>query len=211
MAAPTVEERRRERRSQARRAILDATGALLVEEGYAGFSIRKLVERCGYSAPTIYHHFGDKHGLIDALLEERFQVLYRQMSRVPRHADPLDHLHASARAFVRFGLRHPAHYQLLTMLRDPDRESPPSLEESREVLFRPLRELSDTGRLRSSDVDTAAQSIWSLAHGLISLQTTHPEYDWSDSLIEHSIEALLRGMVAPHSAPRTRSRQKGRT
>ena len=54
-------------RSQARRAILDATQSLLVEGGYEAFSMRRLAERCGYTAPTIYHHFGDKPGLIGAL------------------------------------------------------------------------------------------------------------------------------------------------
>ncbi len=199
MATPQLHERREARRSEARRAILDATEALLVEEGYAGFSIRRLVARCGYTAPTIYHHFRDKPGLLDALLEERFQALHRILSRVPRNGDPIDELRATARAFVRFGLRHPTHYQLLSMPREPDRTPPPSVEESRELLERPWRQLSEAGRLRVPRVETGGQALWALAHGLISLRTLRPDHDWSPRLVEDSIDALLRGLVAAPS------------
>ena len=66
-----AEKRRQQNRADARRTILDAAELLLPEVGHDGFSIRRLVARCGYSAPTIYHYFGDKAGLIEALLEER--------------------------------------------------------------------------------------------------------------------------------------------
>ena len=69
------------------------------------------MERCGYTAPTIYHHFGDKLGLLDALLEERFGDLLKLIARVPVSSDPLDTIRARARAFVRFGLRNPTHYR----------------------------------------------------------------------------------------------------
>ena len=71
----------------ARRAILDATEALLVADGYESFSMRRLVERCGYTAPSIYHHFGDKRGLIDALIEERFRRLVDRIRAVPSEGD----------------------------------------------------------------------------------------------------------------------------
>jgi len=69
MGSPAFEQRRSAQRAQVRRAVLDATESLLLEAGEEQFSIRRLVERCGYTAPTIYHHFGDKKGLIDALLD----------------------------------------------------------------------------------------------------------------------------------------------
>lgn len=74
--SPSISDGRRLRnqrqREDARRAILDATEFVLVEAGPDGLSMRSVASRCGYAAPTIYHYFGDKPGLIDALLEERF-------------------------------------------------------------------------------------------------------------------------------------------
>ena len=105
MRTLSAEQRRRQQRADARRAILDATESLLVEGGYESFSIRRLVDRCGYTAPTIYHYFGDKPGLLDALLEEVFQKLVRLIRRVPQSDDPIEYLRTLARAFVRVNTR----------------------------------------------------------------------------------------------------------
>jgi AcrR family transcriptional regulator len=211
MRALSAQQRRSQQRADARRAILDATESLLVEEGYESFSIRRLVERCGYTAPTIYHHFGDKPGLLDALLEEVFRKLVRSIRRVPESDDPIEYLHALARAFVRFGLRNPTHYRLLTQPRDPASQPPRSAEEARELLEKPLLGLWEEGRLRCADARSASQSFWALADGLIHLQSCRPEHDWSKSLVDESIGALLRGLIAPARAPkRARQRRDGR-
>ena len=47
MSSETHEQRREAQRDSARRAILEATAGLLLEDGYDAFSIRRLVERCG--------------------------------------------------------------------------------------------------------------------------------------------------------------------
>ena len=75
MSFHTAAQRREQQRSDARRALLAAAESILVEDGYDQFSMRRLAERCGYTAPTIYHDFGDKLGLLDAVLETRFREL----------------------------------------------------------------------------------------------------------------------------------------
>src|SRR5262245_46475678 len=101
-AALGIEHRRARQRDGARRAILDATEALLIESDGFDFSIRRLGSRCGYSAPTVYHYFGDKDGLIDALLEERIAHLADAIERVPSTGDPVVDLHNVLLAFVAF-------------------------------------------------------------------------------------------------------------
>ena len=202
MAHAPQAERRREQRRQVRRAVLDATEALLLADGVERFSIRRLVERCGYSAPTIYHHFGGKNGLLDALLEERFQKLFRRLRRVPRGDDPVAYLREAARTFVRFGLRHPRHYQVLSLPQKTESPPPQSIEESREMLERPWVELWEEGRLRAGEVESAGQALWALAHGLIVLLSSRPGHPWSKTVIDDSIDALLRGLVAPPPAKR---------
>ena len=54
------------RGADSRLAILAATETLLLEHGAEGVSIRRVSKLSGFSAPTIYHHFGDKRGLIGA-------------------------------------------------------------------------------------------------------------------------------------------------
>jgi AcrR family transcriptional regulator len=206
---PQPAERRRLRaRLDAQRAILDATEALLVEEGYEAVSMRRLAARCGYTAPTIYHHFGDKPRLIDALLEERFRRLLAQVRRVPATPDPLERLRRLARTFVRFALRNPTHYRLLATPRPNGASVPPAAEQVREVLMAPVRELAERGRLEVPDEQTAQQSIWSLLHGLISLQMSRPDIAWSPLLVEHALDSLLRGLVRDGSRRRGEGRAR---
>lgn len=192
-AQPAV-RRREQHRAEARRTILDATQRLLVEDGPEGFSMRRLVERCGYTAPTIYHYFGDKQRLLDELLEERLRGLVQRLRRVPLGDDPVENLRALALAFGRFGLRNPAHYALLTLPRDPALPPPPSEEKARALLDAPMASLAEAGRLRA-DVEAARQSLWAFLHGLIALQTSRPDIEWAKGLLETGIDALIRGLV----------------
>jgi AcrR family transcriptional regulator len=195
MGSPAFAQRRTEQRALVRRSILDATEALLLAEGEERFSIRRLVERCGYTAPTIYHHFGDKKGLIDALLDERFERLARQMKRVPRGDDPVAYLRAIALAFARFSLRNPTHHRLLFAPRAQSYEPPRSAQEARDMLQRAWMELSEQGRLYVADPASAGQALFCLVYGLASRRIAQPEDEWAKTGIEDAIDALLRGLV----------------
>ena len=74
-------------REGARPAILAAAGALLAEEGAESLSMRRLAERSGYTVPTISTHFGDKLGLVEAVLAEVFAELVRELEGLPRGDD----------------------------------------------------------------------------------------------------------------------------
>jgi hypothetical protein len=179
MSFQTAEVRRTKQREDAQRAILDAAESLLAEAGYEAFSIRKLTERCGYSAPTIYHYFGD----------------------------PLDTIRARVKAFVQFGLENPTHYRILMTQRGPDAKPLKSAEESRGLLEQPWRQLIEQGRLREEHLDLAQQSVFALLHGLIQLLTTRPDLEWSDVVAEESVEALMRGWIVSTGPERSGSRK----
>jgi AcrR family transcriptional regulator len=200
MSSETHEQRREAARDLARRAILDATQELLLEVGYDDFSIRRLVERCGYAAPSIYHYFGDKDGLLGALIDERIQKLTAQLKRVPRGADPVANIRGLALAFVRFGMKNPEHFRLLFTPRAGDQTPPPSGEEARRLIEATLTELWNAGRLRCGDPQTAGQALSVLCQGLVWSRIARPDYAWGKTLNEDSIDALLRGLVASDDA-----------
>jgi AcrR family transcriptional regulator len=211
--APTPEtasERRRlQHREDARRAILDATEALLIERGFEAFSMRRLAERCGYTAPTIYHYFGDKQGLFDTLLDEGFRRMVAAVRRVRRSDDPCETLLTVSCAFVRFGLRNPSRIQLLTAYRPPDPAEPPqSSLEARELVEGPLAELARQGRLLVRDVEEASQCLWIAMHGVTSLLSERPDYEWSKNVVRTSLAAMLRGLVRPAGPGNGRAREK---
>ncbi len=197
--ASASERRRARQRRDARRSILDATEALLVENGYQAFSMRRLADRCGYTAPTIYHHFRDKSGLIDALLEERFRELLERLSELPRGGDPVEALRAQLETFVRFGLDNPTHYRLFQVPR-PEATPPPSAERARELCEEPLQALAAQGRLATADIELAIQAIWVTLHGLLAMRVTRPDQAWSPFLESFTVEMLLRGLLRPARA-----------
>ena len=75
-----------DRRSNAettRDAILDATETIMVEEGYAAVSARRVAERAGLKSLLVHYHFGS--------MEELFVAVYERLERdyLPRHLEAL--------------------------------------------------------------------------------------------------------------------------
>jgi len=192
----SVVARREQQRTAVRRAVLDAAARLLAEEGAEALSMRRLAEQSGYTVPTLYHRFGHKLGLIEAVLDEAFAPLVRDLERVPRGRDPVRHVARLVRVFVEFGLRKPVEYQLLMVPVSGGMPTPASVERAREFLDEALQELAREGRLRGTKPEHAAQVIWVVTHGLISLPTQRPEIDWSDDLCRQAVEGVLHGLVA---------------
>ncbi len=185
----------RRRVSAAPVEILKATEALLLEAGEEGVSIRKVSERCGYSAPTIYHHFGDKKGLIDSLLEERFRVVHQLMMKIPRGPDAALYLREMARAFIGFSLENPSHYRLLTTPRPESEPDVPSAKAARDLVKVALEELAREGTLATSDTEAAFQVIWAVVHGLISLQVIRPNPRLGGDLADLALDVVERGLL----------------
>jgi AcrR family transcriptional regulator len=183
------------RRSAAPAEILKATQALLLEAGVEGLSIRRVSERCGYSAPTIYHHFGDKRGLVAALLEERFRSLYHAMAAVPKSDEPARHLREMARAFVSFAVEHPAHYRLLMAPDLAPKEPVPSVFAARALVCEDLAELDRRSHLATSDLEAAFDVLWALLHGVISLQIDGRREDLAKGLDELTFDVLEAGLL----------------
>ena len=192
----TAEDRRRRNRQQARRAILEATEALMLGGGGDDFSIRRVATRCGYSAPTIYHYFGDKDGLIDALLEERFGELARLVQERKSGADPAEDLREVARIYVEFGVRNPTFYRLLMNARGGTQRRVAAAEEAQSTVQRLLGSLATDGRLLTRDLETAQRATLGLLVGLIALQIQSPEDACSEDVNRAAIELLLRGIIS---------------
>jgi AcrR family transcriptional regulator len=193
-ATPSA-RRRSQRRDEARRAILDAAEALLVEGGFERFSMRRLAARCGYTAPTLYHHFGDKQGLLDVLVEERFRLVLERIRGVRRRRDPAETLRGILHELIRFGLDNPTHHRLLSMARAPGASEPASAQRAREALEEPLAELAARGRLAVRSTEQAASFLWVVLHGFVSLCIARPDADWPEGMPELCIETALRGLL----------------
>lgn len=200
MTPQPAEQRRLQYREDTRRAILDAAEALLVEDGVDAFSMRRLADRCGCTAPTLYHYFRDKPGLIHELLEERMQQLVAELHAESPSDDPREQVCARCLSFARFGVRNPRHYELLALNRGPDAGDPPAGEEARRLLVGPLEALARRGGLGADDLETLRLGLWSLLHGYILLRATHPDEAWSEAVLRHALDALLEATLGAAEA-----------
>lgn len=188
--------RRSARRRDAQRSILDSATEVLRRDGADGLTMRRVAARSGCSAPTLYHYFRDKTALLDALLEAAFAGLVAELDRLRVESDPLAALRAQCLAIVRFCLANPTHFRLMSEARPDDAPPLSSHAQAQQRLESPLSRLAAAGRLRV-DFEMAKQSLWSLLHGLISIQTSRPDVAWSPDLVRASLDALFRGLVRP--------------
>jgi AcrR family transcriptional regulator len=149
-----------------RDAILAAAERILERGGEDALSIRELCARVGVTAPTIYHHFGDKDGLVAEVVDTCFAEFDRAITTGPLPADPVDALEWAFARYVAYGVEHPAHYRLLFQRRLAT--PTPSAVASYARLERLVESIAAAGRLRVA-VSEAAPAFWAAVHGVTTL------------------------------------------
>jgi AcrR family transcriptional regulator len=147
-------------RSARAQEVVAAARRLLEEEGAATLTMRRLAERVGIRAPSLYKHFPDKAALEVAViatgLEDAAAVF---AAAVETTADPLP---ALAAAYRQFALDHPHLYRLMNSGPLPRQDLPPGLEDRAAAPL--LRVAGDQAR---------ARAIWAFAHGMVMLELDH--------------------------------------
>src|SRR5262245_55571182 len=134
--------------------IVAAARELLESEGPAALSMRRVADRLGIRAPSIYKHLADKRALENALISDAFEEQAVSFAEaVEEGADPLT---AIAAAYRRFALERPHLYRLMTE-RALDREGLAQGAEDRAA--RPVIDAM------GGDVDRA-RAVWAFAHGM---------------------------------------------
>ena len=172
--------RRAQQRHDLRAAILAAAGELFLSEGYAGFSLRRVAERIGYTPTTLYLYFRDKDDLLFAVVDEGFdRFRTAMMAAAESVTDPWDRIEALGRAYIRWGVENPAYYQLMFMQRtDFLLGSRPDAGQPRiaafQVLQAAVRAGLESGAIRQGDVEIISTALWSMVHGIVALRVAMP-------------------------------------
>lgn len=193
-----------------RRAILEAAEQILGARDADELSIREVCERAGVTAPTVYHHFGDRQALIDRVVDDCFARFGQWLLEHPAPADPVDALHWGFDRYVEFGLAHPNQYRLLF----GRRHATPSAQglAAYDRLRRGMSDVALEGRLRDdADVDAATLAYWTAMHGVTALAILGVVPPGS-RVLTLAREAIIDRITK--SRPRAsagRSRAKGRT
>ena len=86
---------------------LGAAWDLAEAEGISGLTARRIADRIGYSAGTLYNVFEDLDDLIIHLMVRILDTLYDECSAVSPKATPEATLRELARVYVKFSEAHP--------------------------------------------------------------------------------------------------------
>ncbi|MBI5957158.1 MAG: TetR/AcrR family transcriptional regulator [Chloroflexi bacterium] len=86
---------------------------LFAARGYDAVGVQEIVEAAGVTKPTLYHYFGSKRGLLDALLTGYFEPLHRLIWPAAEYRGDLPlTLTQIAAAYFRFARENPAFYRM---------------------------------------------------------------------------------------------------
>ena len=157
-----------------RRALIDASLALISEEGFSALTLREVARRAGVTHAAPYRHFADKEALLAAVAEEGFRSMAAQMrERMAQESGPAERLIACGVAYVLFAVQHSAHFRVMfgPHFVQPEKHEGRSLEgvNAFGLLMQCLTEGQQAGVFRPGDTLSLALGAWSLVHGLASL------------------------------------------
>ena len=94
--------------------MLDEALDLISHHGYEGFSMRKLGQRLGIAAKTIYNYFKNKDEIYLHVLTRGFELMYEELTRKSGHIkEPFHRLKAATLAFLDFGLKKSNYYDIM--------------------------------------------------------------------------------------------------
>lgn len=172
-----ITERKTKQKEELRQQILDAALKVFVEEGLERLSIRRIADIIEYSPTTIYLYFNDKNHLLFELCELGFHRMAELNSNLQSIRNPLQRLHQMGENYIRFGMEHPAYYDLMfnqaaPMERLANMDNPEwnSGDAALALLKNIIGDCMEQNMIRKGDTDAIAMAVWGMVHGLVSLR-----------------------------------------
>ncbi|HEY6418597.1 MAG TPA: TetR/AcrR family transcriptional regulator [Candidatus Binataceae bacterium] len=96
-----------------REGLLQAALTLFTAKGYDAVGVQEVASATGVAKPTLYHFFGSKYGLLEALFEEHATTLNDAVGAATDYAGDLPlTLDRIVAAYVAFAGREPLFYRL---------------------------------------------------------------------------------------------------
>lgn len=178
--------------------------SLINEIGFSNFSMRKLGDRLGIAAKTIYNYFTDKDELYLHVLLRGFYILHKNMEDASLlHREPSRQLHAMAHAYVQFGLENSHYYNVLLSLDLPRFQDYVGTKHEKLAYFQnqsAIKIVELTGfiidkiinkkfRKGKKNTDYLLLQLWSRLHGIVSLSNNRITLEVGD------FKSVIRQMV----------------
>jgi AcrR family transcriptional regulator len=176
----------------ARDRLLLAATQLLDEAAGGPVSTREITERAGVRAPTLYHHFGSKQALLDAVVSHGFKEFLRSRG-AGSDDDSLEGVRAGWDSHVAFGLEFPGAYAHIYGNVKPGVPCGVT-EDVRAHLLEALQPAASQGRLLVSPAEAAAR-ILAACSGVTLTLIQQPPAERDLGLSERMRESVLASIT----------------
>ncbi len=210
--------RREQGKQELREVILEEASKEFSEHGYEKFSLRRVAERIGYTPTTIYLYFKNKDELLLAAVQDgftHFDEAIAAAAKGPRGPHtPLKRIEALGRAYIQFGLDHPALYRLMFMQRSdfyfmprlmgrgslepkPDQQTSPVQHRAvaQELLIAAVEEGIAQKLIARQNAVQAADALWAGVHGVVALATSPlMTREQAEAVGEQLLRLLIQGL-----------------
>jgi AcrR family transcriptional regulator len=183
-----------------RSELLSCAERALSEGGLAQLSLRDLARQLGVSHAAPRRHFADKQALLDALAQDGFERLGRELSgamdAAGRSCDA--RLRALAGTYVRFATRHAALLELMFAGKYRPGAAD-SLRAAAEAAFEaPLALITDaqaSGEVVPGDPERVATVVWATVQGLATMANSGMLHEASlDEVVADAVDRLMLGL-----------------
>ena len=191
----------RKKNTDLNQIILKAAEELFLTKGFRAVSMRKIADKIGYSATTIYNYYTNKGDLLQSLVQDYYKEYTTESEIILKSedSDPLGSLKKLLILYVTNGLKYPNHYKLL--VGDYPEMENINLSESEGYkgylnLQRLIKKCIEKGLIKANEPEIIAQGLWCAVYGVTSLMTIRPNFPWIDKMkvVEHIVDTNLNGL-----------------
>jgi len=193
-----------------RQKILDQALEMIAEDGFDGMTMRRLANKFGFAAKTLYNYFSSKDEIYLMVLERGFEILNSKVENSGRGlTDPVIKLRSMCRTYVDFGIRNANYYNIMF-----NWDVPRYIDYKNTIIEPVAREEKDIAYNLAAIIGNAVDEIWNLyqnfsredvsylilrlwatLHGVVSLYNSggiHSYESRPDAVVERLIEDAIR-------------------
>jgi AcrR family transcriptional regulator len=170
----TIDPRTR-RKQVLRQKILDVSREILLSQGFAALTMRRVAEAIDYSPAAIYLHFQSREQIAQELCFAGLRRLYERLQSVTAK-DPATRLSGYARAYLEYSQSDPETYRLIFMADSQltkavfTHQDSGGGEGALRLIVTAFTELHNGSKKTCGKPSELAELFWASLHGLASLR-----------------------------------------
>jgi AcrR family transcriptional regulator len=193
-----------------RRVLIDAALQLVEQGGAEAVSVREAARRAGVSPGAPFRHFPSRDALMQAVAEEaqrRFRAEIEAALAEAPAGDPLARFRCLGLAYLRWAIRNPTHFEVISSGRLFDHDHSASVSRNNaeliELTERTLAEASAAGQIRSGDLKAVQIAGRALVYGFarMNIDGHFPRWGVDGADVEQTGEAILDFFLAGIAKP----------